>query len=291
MNGLYILLSGFTASLAAAGMCSLDLLRCRLLLSLFEVGHGMYPAAYISMGAAIRNAEILNIHRNVEGLTSCAETNGARHVWLGLVILDRYISLEMERAPSIPANTNRANKSMPRELSRLSQASNLLSDVISHVHGPSPYAHKSAEAIPILETLVSFRDSHEPQSPDTGLCPATALCSSAFMIILEFGYRYDHPTGKDCSPLAFALLEAEVQFLVSLDDMPQEPSMVEGNVPVFAIHSIGKAAIIILRHLKESEITDVPVSIERLKGLLRRISRRWHAAAAYFDKIQQEGNV
>ncbi|KAL4789232.1 hypothetical protein BDV19DRAFT_374407 [Aspergillus venezuelensis] len=90
MNDLYVLVNTFIAALTAARVNSLDLLRCRLLLSLFEVGHGMYSAAYMLMGTSIRAAEMLGIDRDhQESRAGRAEASDARCVWLGLVILDR----------------------------------------------------------------------------------------------------------------------------------------------------------------------------------------------------------
>ncbi|KAL4967589.1 fungal specific transcription factor domain-containing protein [Aspergillus stella-maris] len=289
MDDLYVLVNNFIAALTAARVNSLDLLRCRLLLSLYEVGHGMYSAAYMSMGTSIRAAEVLGVDRDyVEGAKS-TEASDARCVWLGLVVLDRYISLELGRVPSIAVEDSSAIEEVPSQLNSLYHASGLLSTVLSHVHGSLPYLQRSAEAIPILEELASFRNSHHASTPDTALCPAMSIYSSTIMTMLEFGSFYGHPKGMDCSPLAIALLEAEVrQYLVCLDNVLQDTSLAAADFPVFAIHSIGKSAIIIIRHFKASEVIDVPASMERLKSLLRRIAGRCHAAAVYFDRIQEE---
>ncbi|KAL4949749.1 hypothetical protein BDW69DRAFT_69299 [Aspergillus filifer] len=286
MDGLYVLINTFITALAASRVSSLDLLRCRLLLSLFEVGHGMYAAAYLFMGTSIRAAEMLAIDRDYD---IGAE---ARCVWLGLVIMDRYISLELGRVPSIAVEASSAAEEVPGQLSSLYHPSTLLRTVLSHVHGSYSYKYKSAEAMPILETLASFRDSHTAETPHMALCPAMSLYGSAIMTMLEFGSLYDHPKGMDCSPLAIALLEAEVrQYLVCIDNMLQGHSLVGADFPAFAVHSIGKATIIILHHLKESGVIDVPASIERLKSFLQRISRRWHAAAVYLDRIHEDSDT
>jgi hypothetical protein len=97
MRSLYILIKGFVASLDAIGINSLDLLQCRLLLTIFEVGHGMYPAAYISMGSNVRAAVALGA--NVTSITQLQESfqnperaEEARCTWQGIVITDRSVS-------------------------------------------------------------------------------------------------------------------------------------------------------------------------------------------------------
>ncbi|KAL2826416.1 hypothetical protein BDW59DRAFT_160940 [Aspergillus cavernicola] len=304
MNGLYILVTGFVASLGAAGVNNLDLLQSRILLSLFEVGHGMYPAGYISMGANIRTAVAIGANLPSDQLTnrfvSLEAADDARRIWQGLVILDRYVSMEMENAPSIskegyisfPDQTTLNELQDSTSFMKLYHASNLVDQVLAHVFNATPYEQKSAEAIPLLESLASFRGSlQNPEKSDLSYL-ATALCSSAFMTILEFGYLLNHPVGKDCSPLSFVLLEAEVQqFLKAGEEFTQVIAAGDAvNIPVFSVHSIGKAAIIILRYLRDSETVDVSSSLNCLTGLLELMNRRWLAAGVYLEKIQRESD-
>ncbi|KAE8379008.1 hypothetical protein BDV26DRAFT_280645 [Aspergillus bertholletiae] len=101
MRSLYILVKGFIASLEATETNSLELLQCRVLLSIFEVGHGMYPAAYISMGANVRAAVALGA--NAVSKAQLEETFGspgradeARCTWRGIVIADRALMTILE---------------------------------------------------------------------------------------------------------------------------------------------------------------------------------------------------
>lgn len=94
MRSLYTQIKGGIASLEAMGVNSLDLLQCRLLLTVFEVGHGMYPAAYISMGGNVRAAVTLGVNaasskerQRIFKTTERAEE--ARLTWRGIVITDR----------------------------------------------------------------------------------------------------------------------------------------------------------------------------------------------------------
>jgi hypothetical protein len=48
--------------LEAVGIASVEMLQGRLLTSIFEIGHGLYPAAYISAGANVRAAVDLGAH-------------------------------------------------------------------------------------------------------------------------------------------------------------------------------------------------------------------------------------
>jgi len=90
----YIKSKRWTVLLEAAGSNSLDLIRSRLVLTLFEVGHGLYPAACISFGAVIGAAEALNGHSDHNSLMtrpSDEEIAEACVVTSVLVIIDRLV--------------------------------------------------------------------------------------------------------------------------------------------------------------------------------------------------------
>ncbi|KAE8384328.1 hypothetical protein BDV23DRAFT_191741 [Aspergillus alliaceus] len=101
MHSLYILVKGFVASLEAVGTNSLDMLQCRLLLTIFEVGHGMYPAAYISMGANVRaavalGANVVSQSQLIEIFKTQERADEARCTWRGIVITDRALMTILE---------------------------------------------------------------------------------------------------------------------------------------------------------------------------------------------------
>lgn len=77
-----------------AGVWSLQLLQATILLSLYEMGHAIYPAAYISVGACIRYAlalginESLTVNFNSPGVMPL-EQEEKRRAWWAVLILDR----------------------------------------------------------------------------------------------------------------------------------------------------------------------------------------------------------
>ena len=75
---------------------SLDLVQARLLLASFEFGHGIKPAAYVSIGSCARLAIMLGLdggQLSDEVLHSaCMEER--RRTWWGIVILERYAYIE-----------------------------------------------------------------------------------------------------------------------------------------------------------------------------------------------------
>lgn len=94
MRSLYTQLKSFVAILEAMGPNSLEMLQCRLLLTIFEIGHAMYPSAYISAGANVRAAVALGASAaSTEDLCKVfrdpQKAEEARQIWRGIVITDR----------------------------------------------------------------------------------------------------------------------------------------------------------------------------------------------------------
>lgn len=88
-GSLYALLKTSIALVEASNIHSLGVVQARLLVALFEVGHGMNPAAFISLAAAARAAVAIGLNQNINNPYSKNSELGLR-VWWGLAILDRY---------------------------------------------------------------------------------------------------------------------------------------------------------------------------------------------------------
>lgn len=92
-RSLYASLKSFVALLGAMGTNSLEMLQGRLLLTIFEIGHAMYPAAYISTAANVRAAISLGINAPCEDLRKVfrdrQKAEEAQQTWRGITITDR----------------------------------------------------------------------------------------------------------------------------------------------------------------------------------------------------------
>jgi hypothetical protein len=78
----YLSLRSWIAVFEGRGPNSLDFLHARALLALFEISHGIFPAAYISIGSLFRAADTLSIRRENQK-SDYSET------WQSILILDR----------------------------------------------------------------------------------------------------------------------------------------------------------------------------------------------------------
>jgi hypothetical protein len=94
-SSLYMLVKSAIAVVEAANLYSLEVVQARLLVTLFEVGHGIEPAAFISIAATTRAAVAIGLNEKIndpdchdENINS--RTQAGLRVWWGLVMLDRY---------------------------------------------------------------------------------------------------------------------------------------------------------------------------------------------------------
>jgi hypothetical protein len=80
----------------AANLHSLEIVQSRLLVSLFEFGHAIDPAAFISLAATARAAVAIGLNKEInkpcsDNLPTCSKKEEGSRVWWGIVMLDRYI--------------------------------------------------------------------------------------------------------------------------------------------------------------------------------------------------------
>jgi hypothetical protein len=93
-KSLYLYTKSSMTSTEGLGINSFLIVQSRILVTLFEVMHGFYPAAYISIGATVRAADALEIHPGADDSPSHSLDDGAAReetglTWCGILILDR----------------------------------------------------------------------------------------------------------------------------------------------------------------------------------------------------------
>ncbi|KAJ9151976.1 Regulator of drug sensitivity 1 [Pleurostoma richardsiae] len=96
---LYTASKRFAALLESSGAISMLYLQSLVLIALYEYGHGIYPSAWMTVGACVRYTEILGLPSYNESClvlgqcTTWTESEERRRVWWAVFILDRVISL------------------------------------------------------------------------------------------------------------------------------------------------------------------------------------------------------
>ncbi|KOS41574.1 hypothetical protein ACN38_g7561 [Penicillium nordicum] len=90
------------------GCFSILVLQAGVLVALYELGHGIYPAAFLSIGTCARYAYALgiNVSRTVPSrrVLTLVEVEERRRVWWAIVILDRFVSIGCPGRPFATAD-------------------------------------------------------------------------------------------------------------------------------------------------------------------------------------------
>lgn len=94
LETLYLQTKSSLALAEGLGFNSFPIVQARILITLFEVSHGFYPAAYISIGATLRAADALEDHPRGDALQPHCSDAVVSHeetvlIWCGILVLDR----------------------------------------------------------------------------------------------------------------------------------------------------------------------------------------------------------
>ncbi len=94
LETLYLQTKSSLALAEGLGFNSFPIVQSRILITLFEVGHGFYPAAYISIGATVRAVDALEAHPRGDALQPhCSDGAASQEetilTWCGILVLDR----------------------------------------------------------------------------------------------------------------------------------------------------------------------------------------------------------
>jgi len=93
---LYYSIKHFYIEVEVSSVLSILVLQAGVLVALYELGHAIYPSAYLTVGACARYAYALGI--NVNGalnktrVLTLVEVEERRRIWWAIVILDRWVS-------------------------------------------------------------------------------------------------------------------------------------------------------------------------------------------------------
>ncbi|KAI1880165.1 hypothetical protein JX265_001786 [Neoarthrinium moseri] len=168
-TALYHAAKHFYLTVEGSEVLSLPVLQAGVLLALYELGHGIFPAAYLSIGACARYAHALgiNTNQNTTGgrrVLTMVEVEERRRVWWAIVIMDRFVSIGCPGRPLATADPSlddllpaddalwdqgivRSEHSIPlaspltdhmSKFALLCQAARLLGQVLQHASGAAP---------------------------------------------------------------------------------------------------------------------------------------------------------
>ncbi|KIN08663.1 hypothetical protein OIDMADRAFT_107876 [Oidiodendron maius Zn] len=99
ISSLYCMAKKYFARVEASGSISLLLIQSAILISIYEIGHGIYPAAYLSVSNVARLGMIMCLHDQKKGssvgkgLRHLDRMRGRKKELGAIVMLERYVSV------------------------------------------------------------------------------------------------------------------------------------------------------------------------------------------------------
>ncbi|RFU35948.1 hypothetical protein B7463_g416, partial [Scytalidium lignicola] len=195
-----------------AGVLTFRALQAWVLMSLYEVGHGIYPAAYISISTSARYASALGVTASRESLSGFPSgwisAEERKRTWWAVRILDCYANLGIRDRP-LATKDPKQDDTLPMDdvawdhggpeprsaftlstppspamgrFNLLAQAANLLGQVLRHICEHDADREFHAQEAEILErTLIALTNvsREESRTRGMGICGPTTVCHSA----------------------------------------------------------------------------------------------------------------
>lgn len=222
---LYIDVKSFYTFVESQNGFTIQLIQAGQLISLYEMGHAIYPAAYLTVGNCARVGHAMGLHAALKDTpqvlprpTTWTEHEERRRVWWGVVILDRFINLGHRgkplatNDPSIDTHLPTDDQSWDRgqmlvaaplalsasqtiraaPFARTCQTAHLMGKTIRHVDDASlPLEYRFQDALQLSRTMKALADvipvEHDEQDEDMkpSLCSSMAICYSSLLTLYE----------------------------------------------------------------------------------------------------------
>ncbi|KAJ5758547.1 hypothetical protein N7520_005703 [Penicillium odoratum] len=209
-RNLYNVAKKLSQELELKGLITVRTVQAALILCVYEVGHAIFPAAFLNISCCARQGVALGLHNKLApqlagSPRSWVDWEERQRVWWMVVILDRYIAIGYAHRPLCTEDPNKdtllpasdsawddgemmcpervllsSNSDTPvSAFARLAQASNLLGRVIKHCNETSlelgfvldNFERLTQTIIAFLQLLTTSEDSSL-----NSLSTATAIC-------------------------------------------------------------------------------------------------------------------
>ncbi|KAI9806570.1 MAG: hypothetical protein M1833_003757 [Piccolia ochrophora] len=297
---LYTAAKRFYLLVETAGIFTVQLLQASVLLTVYEIGHAIYPAAYLSIAHSARVGHALGIHDrkgvpqmlNQPGTWTELEERG--RLWWAILVLERYVNIGSEGRPLateeprddwyLPVEDGKWDRgemtfserlfvSSPTNLhassyARMCQAGHLLGRVLRHMNDRTlDLQFRVQEATQLhraTKALLALLPRDDPQQMDSTTHSAVALCYSTLLSL------YD----------PYSCTE-------TMGDITREHAEMQSQA-ILGLKSISKEVVGYAEQLSTT-LTTWPWHLDRVSPLVT--DGLYQAAAHYSWKVRESGNV
>ncbi|KAK0860466.1 hypothetical protein LTR91_006504 [Friedmanniomyces endolithicus] len=279
--------------LEALNYQSLEVVQSRLLCVFYEMGHGILPAASISLATCAKVARSKNLHKR--NATSDVLEEERKRTWWMLLNLDRFLSV-ISGDPMLCTRDPNIDDTYPiddglwlQDLARECQASQLAGKVIRHIFDPTPdAAFQEQEAVQLERTLMALMPLLVEEELQFGnYCSAFGICTNALFVLHDSMGRNGTGGSNDRALDAMEPLSIRItQFSLRLFGTGQDLNY--GTFSPYVPLSLYQAAVVQLRLWKRSGEIVHEDNLRSLKHILEYYCRRWLIAGVYLHALEQE---
>ncbi|KAL7928244.1 hypothetical protein V8C35DRAFT_318606 [Trichoderma chlorosporum] len=313
-SSLYRIVKQFYFDQESSGRLSIQTLQAAVLISIYELGHGIYPAAIISVANCARIGTLLGINRslNMWGLVaevSWVELEERRRVWWAIIILDRFMNLchptrcLVTPDPGPESYLPVDDEDWDSGISKPEDAVTLRLSSQVHIGRFARFAH----AVPLFSQALC-RSDEEPRSTAQlrrtilslinlgemeGLtnkvlfCTLNAVSYIAVFVLDKPSTQLNtkgnaQPKEEFASPETLSALQHAVKVMTLERESFEATSQDCDKLSPFLLHMLYKALMACLR-MKHNppDGLDVTSNIRLLKFALERFKSRWLVAGTY----------
>ncbi|KAM6486374.1 hypothetical protein HDV62DRAFT_214517 [Trichoderma sp. SZMC 28011] len=312
----YIAAKQFFFELENAGNLSIRLVQAGIFIALYELGHCIYPAAYMSVGTCARHAVALGLDKDIKQNNATGlpwdDIEERRRVWWAILILDRFINLgnpprmlataDPATGDILPADDiswdqgllhttelftigSQAQLRMGR-FARFAQATYLLGQVIRHVsdepRDDAFYVQEAAQLNRTLHALIHLSQS-EAETRSLEFCTQTAACYIALLLLEQSSSSEKMKAPVGSQSLSYPMVDPGV--IARESARMSQNFLPGGTIPLptvspFIMHLLYQSCIV-LSSLPEEPAVDNASSLATLQEALRVLTQRWLASGEY----------
>ncbi|CAH0055486.1 unnamed protein product [Clonostachys solani] len=308
--------------LEMAGNLDFRTLQAWIMVSLYELGHGIYPAAYLTIGTCVRYARALCIHLSVENSFQSSvhdelDREERRRSWWAILLLDHFVHLGCPAALGVNlqptsdsilpiddsiwdqgelsgAQLYRLYSPLTATMGRFcltAQAAILLRKVFQHVNdtlNTDQFRHQEATALDNTIAALTQVSLEEGRFRGIGVCSPTTICFSARLLLHDEERRQrsgslQRITGG--SPPRHIVDEILASMLRLAQALASCGNCGAEQISPFCLEAMYRSGIIFAQRFASEGDEDAYESFKILKLGLEATSRRWKAGSKIISWI------
>ncbi|RFU78475.1 n-terminal binuclear zn cluster-containing [Trichoderma arundinaceum] len=268
-----------------SGVLSLQVIQASVLIAIYEMGHGIYPSAFLSIAGCARYATALGIDKSIlnnDVNISWNELEERRRVWWSILVLDRFLNLSNPSRHLVTPDTVLDNwlpvddaafnngTARPEDaftlgsatalvlgrFARFAQAAHLLGQVLRHVAEGSTESER-AQLRRTIFSLSKYRDG-----PEASIVSLDQLSTESSLI---------SQTALQMSVYVAQRAELEVRSRSS----------------PFLLHLLYKVALLYMKASQSTPGDSITDKLRVVKHGLEVLGRRWHIAQSYLSLLSR----